>query len=93
MAISFKTIDLASITTAYQASTFDGNVSITFLTDTACFAVLDVATSALAISAISAGNYVVIPANAAVRISSANPSRVWLNPTVITKKMSMILGD
>ena len=93
MAISFKTVDLSSTAVAYQASTFDGNVSITFLTDTACLAVLDVVDSGAALAAITAKNYIVIPANAAVRISSANPSRVWLNPTAATKKMSMILGD
>jgi hypothetical protein len=28
-----------------------------------------------------------------VRIECANPSRVWINPSAVTTKMSMIFGD
>jgi len=93
MATFVKCVALASTSAAYQALNTNLNHSITFISTTANNVVLDVLDSASAMSAITNNDFVLIPANTPVRIECANPSRVWINPSGATQKMSMIFGD
>jgi hypothetical protein len=93
MATFVKCVALASTSAAYQALNTNLNHSITFISSSANNVVLDVTDSAAAMTAIGTNDFVLIPANTPVRIECANPSRVWINPSAVTTKMSMIFGD
>jgi hypothetical protein len=93
MATFVKCVSLASTTVAYQALNTNLNHSITFISVTANNVVLDVLDTGAAMTAITNGDFVLIPANTPVRIECANPSRVFINPSAVTTKMSMIFGD
>ena len=93
MATFVKCVPLTSTTAAYQAANITLNHSITFISGTANNVVLDVYDGAAAMTAISNNDFVLIPANTPVRIACANPSRVFINPSAATTKMTMIFGD
>lgn len=93
MATFVKSVALAATSAAYQALNTNLNHSITFISGTANNVVLDTTDSASAMTAITNNDFVLIPANTPVRIECANPSRVFINPSGATTKMSMIFGD
>lgn len=93
MATFVKSVPLGLTTVAYQAASITLNHSITFISGTANNVVLDTTDTDTAMTAITGNNFLLIPANVPVRIECANPSRVWINPSAVTTKMSMIFGD